>query len=181
MRSILCLLAGALVAVFVIGAASPAQAQWCPIPFYITNANDLIKFSGKFYDNAGNEKKVKCTVPFPSGAYMAFTGGSADPPGRSFQGLLGDVCGPELTPLSLPLAIAGRGAQVVKNGKAKNQCVFVGRQPDLSSGAGPHEGISMTTVLKFDAAGNFRSEKGVINYNFEDGTMFVGKFLVRAR
>lgn len=164
-----------------LGSAEPVMAQWCPIPPYFSDTNDVFKVSGKFYDSTGSEKKVSCTVPPSINAYGAFTGGSAVPPGRNFQGLF-NTCGPELTPLSYPILIAGTESRLVKNGMARNQCTFVGMNPfGLLGGGGPHQGISITAVLKFDDMGNFISEKGVVNYGFEDGSMFIGKYLVKAR
>jgi hypothetical protein len=156
---------------------APAVFAVCPAAFYITDANDLIQIKGKAYDNAGNETKVKCTLadPWVTAAYGAFTGGASDPPSRMFQGFPYGC--PALDPeLGYPFGAAGADVQVVKNGTPKNACKFVGQ---YSLTTWPH-GFYVSTVLKFDAAGNFKSESGTLTYNLSSGS-FVGTFKVVAK
>lgn len=155
--------------------AAPGSAM-CPIPPYNTDANDLVQIKGTVYDNAGNETKVKCTSADASAAYHAFTGGASDPPSRAFAGLPFDC--PALDyEAGGPFGPTGADVQIVKNGKLKNACAFVGHR---DAGSGYPRGISMNSVLKFDAAGNFKSEKGTLTYNLTSGS-FVGTFKVVAR
>ncbi len=158
----------------VIGAA-PVFAD-CPVPPYITDANDQIQIKGKVYDNAGNETKVQCKFTNPGGAYIAFTGGASSPPSRSFQGVSFNC--PALDwELSEPFGPAGADVQIVKNGKLTNACAFVG-QRDVGSGW-PY-GYYASTVLKFDPTTGFKSEKGTLIYNLTSGS-FVGTYKVVAR
>jgi hypothetical protein len=161
--------------VFSLMLARPAVAV-CPIPFYITDANDLVQIKGKAYDNAGNETTVKCTLADAFGAYQAITGGASDPPSRNFQGI--NFACPELDyEAGDPFGPAGADVQIVKNGTLTNACAFVGQR---DSGSGYPQGIYMSSVLKFDAGGNFKSEKGTLIYNLGSGS-FIGKFKVVAR
>ena len=148
----------------------------CPISFYITDANDLVEVKGRAYDNAGNETKVKCTLADASAAYAAWTGGSSTPPSRSFQGLSYACPGLDWE-VDSPTGPAGADVQIVKNGTPKNACAFVGQR---GSGYGWPGGLYISSVLKFDAGGNFISEKGTLIYNLSSGS-FVGTFKVVAR
>lgn len=146
-----------------------------PIPLYITDATDLIQVKGKAYDVAGNETNVKCTFPAPFGAYIAATGGASDPPSRSFQGFPFG-CSALDSELGDPFGAWGADVQIIKNGTAKNACAFVGQ---YSSYTNPR-GFYVNSVLKFDAGGAFKSEKGMLTYNLTSGS-FVGTFKVVAR
>jgi len=146
----------------------------CPIPWYMTDANDLVQVKGKAYDNAGNETKVKCTLAYPDGAYGAWTGGASSPPTRMFQGL--PQCPGLDGEVGHPIGPGGADVQIVKNGKPTNACAFVGQ---LDSGHGWPEGLYISAVLKFDAGGAFKSEKGTLIYNLSSGS-FIGKYKVVA-
>jgi hypothetical protein len=155
---------------------APPVFAVCPAADYITDDNDLVQVKGKAYDNAGNETKVKCT--FSGGAYYAaFTHGSI-PPSRNFQGF--PVGCPALdSELGYPFGAVGADVQIVKNGATKKACAFVGQYISLGD---PHmaQGFHVSSVLKFDAAGNFKSESGTLTYYLSSGS-FIGTYKVVAK
>lgn len=166
-----------VVAAVILGPIASTGYAFCPDG--LPGVGARVQMKGTHYD-ASSQTKVRCDSQRGDFFIVSSCATCSSPPSLGV-----DIAAitPECQPIQAirdsfaTLAVWGSEIQVVKNGVAKNQCVFHGATDD---GTSSHAAYWYAhTIKSFDAAGKLTSEKGVMTFNTYDGRIFIGKIAIK--